>query len=241
VLSLLDPRNPHAPFPSADLAEREPNGLLAVGGDLHPDRLLNAYRHGIFPWYSDDQPILWWSPDPRMVLYPERLSVSRSLRKALRNRGFLVSVDRAFPEVIQACAGPRAYAEGTWITQGIYVGYNRLHQMGHAHSVEVWREGALVGGLYGVAVGRVFCGESMFSLERDASKAALVHLVRVVTARGFDLVDCQVYTDHLASLGAEEIPRRAFIHHLRRGLEATDGLRPPHLWTADPAPPEVGG
>jgi len=216
MLHLLDPDDPEAPFPPVESAEREPDGLLAVGGDLHPRRLLNAYRAGIFPWYSDDQPLLWWSPDPRTVLFPERLKVSRSLRKSLRNKPFRVTFDTAFDAVIDACAAPRAGENGTWITHDMATAYRQLHRLGHAHSVEVWLDDKLAGGLYGIAMGRVFFGESMFSRVSEASKVAFVHLIRQLQARGYRLVDCQVYSAHLLTLGAEEIPRREFCQLLDR-------------------------
>ena len=210
---------PTAPFPDPALAETEPNGLLAVGGDLSPQRLRNAYRLGIFPWFSAGQPILWWSPDPRLVLFPDRLRISRSLRKTLRRGTFTVSLDRDFGAVIRACAAPRADADGTWIVPEMARAYERLHSVGLAHSAEVWRDGELVGGLYGVAIGRAFFGESMFSRASDASKVALAHLVRCSSAWGFALIDCQVYTPHLASLGAVEIPRAEFLQRLADAVD----------------------
>lgn len=221
----------HNHFPDPELAETEPNGLLAVGGDLRPERLLNAYRHGIFPWYSADQPILWWSPDPRTVLPPERLHVSRSLRKRLRHSALEIAFDRDFAGVIDACAAPRAKQPGTWITADMRRAYLRLHGLGHAHSVEVREGDTLVGGLYGVAVGQVFFGESMFSRIDDGSKIALVGLVHRLREWGFRLIDCQVYTDHLISLGAEEITRREFGRLLDRwcpepGRDGTWGHEP---------------
>lgn len=216
MIHLLDPDDPEAPFPPVDSAEREPDGLLALGGDLHPRRLLNAYRAGIFPWYSDGQPLLWWSPDPRTILFPERLKVSRSLRKSLRNKPFQVTFDTAFEAVIDACAAPRTGESGTWITPDMAAAYHLLHRLGHAHSVEVWLDDELAGGLYGIAMGQVFFGESMFSRVSEASKVGFVHLVRQLQSRGYRLVDCQVYTAHLVSLGAEEIPRREFCQSLDR-------------------------
>ena len=201
-------------FPPVEKALKEPNGLLAAGGDLSPARLLDAYRHGIFPWYSGDEPLLWWSPDPRMVLYCEELKVPRSLGKNLRNRGFEVTVDTAFQKVLKQCAGPRKGSPGTWLGKEMQAAYLVLHQDGHAHSVETWLEGDLVGGLYGVAIGRMFYGESMFSRVTDASKVALVHLVFHLVAKGFPLIDCQVRTPLLASLGGREIPRRAFLRQV---------------------------
>jgi leucyl/phenylalanyl-tRNA--protein transferase len=214
MIHFLDPERPDEPFPPVDQAEIEPNGLLAVGGDLSSARLLNAYRSGIFPWFSDDQPILWWSPDPRTVLYPERLKISRSLRKTLRNKPFRVTFDQAFAQVMLACSAPRKNGDGTWITMEMLAAYQELHRIGFAHSVEVWLEERLVGGLYGVALDRVFFGESMFSLERDASKVGLVHLIELLQVNGFRLIDCQVYSEHLISLGAEEISRSRFCREL---------------------------
>ena len=213
------PPNPAAPFPDPALAETEPNGLLAVGGDLSPERLRNAYRLGIFPWFSEGQPILWWSPDPRLVLLPGALRVSRSLRRTLRRDVFSVSIDRDFAGVIRACAAPRPDAFDTWIVPEMIEAYERLHALGLAHSAEAWRDGKLVGGLYGVAMGRVFFGESMFSRASDASKVAFVHLVQRLADWGYTLVDCQVYTAHLASLGAAEIPRAAFRRDLAAALD----------------------
>jgi leucyl/phenylalanyl-tRNA--protein transferase len=202
-------------FPEVDQALEEPNGLLAVGGDLSSERLLSAYRRGIFPWFSEGQPILWWSPDPRCVLVPENLRVSRSLRATLMKGRFDLSIDRAFREVILACAGPRRREAGTWITPDLFKAYIRLHRLGHAHSVECRRDGTLVGGLYGVALGRVFFGESMFAHESDASKVSLVHLVSHLRARDFKLIDCQVDSRHLQTLGAVTIPRKQFVEMLK--------------------------
>lgn len=206
----LDRTTPAAPFPDVEQAEREPDGLLALGGDLSPERLQNAYRHGIFPWYSRGQPILWWSPDPRWVLFPEQLRLSRSLRKTLRRGHFRVSFDQAFDTVIRACAAPRGDAADTWLVPEMMRAYGRLHQGGVAHSVEVWAGSQLAGGLYGVAQGRVFFGESMFSHQSDASKVALVHLVDRLAAWGYQLIDCQVHTDHLERMGAVAVPRPQF-------------------------------
>lgn len=203
------------PFPSLDTALAEPNGLLAAGGDLTPDRLLDAYRHGIFPWYSDGQPVLWWSPDPRMVLFVDEFRVKRSLRKVMKQGRFAIRTDVAFRAVMETCAmTPRPGQGGTWITPEMVDAYCVLHARGFAHSVEAWRDGRLVGGLYGVAIGRMFFGESMFAHETDASKVALVHLVAILRAHGFPLVDCQQETAHLASFGARPIPRRAFAEHV---------------------------
>lgn len=209
MLYLLDGTSPTLPFPDVENAECEPAGLLAVGGDLTPQRLINAYRHGIFPWYCTGQPILWWAPDPRLVLFPEQLHISRSLRKTLRRGVLIPTLDSAFSQVIRACAGPRRDGTGTWLVADMVQAYERLHELHLAHSVEVWEDGALVGGLYGVAMGRVFFGESMFSHRSDASKIALVHLVQCLEKWGYQLIDCQVRTEHLVSMGAQEIPRWA--------------------------------
>jgi leucyl/phenylalanyl-tRNA--protein transferase len=236
MISLLDSEN-HSAFPDPESAERDPDGLLAVGGDLSPARLLNAYRQGIFPWYSEDQPILWWSPDPRMVLFPERLHLSRSLRKSLRQAGFQLSYDQAFIQVIDACAAPRKNDTGTWITTEMRTAYIQMHHLGHAHSVEVWHQGRLVGGIYGIALGKVFFGESMFHRATNASKTALAGLVYQLRQWDFGLIDCQVHTDHLASLGAERIPRTDFIHQLkdlcRKQGAPTDWRRIPTLPATD--------
>ena len=205
-------------FPPLAKAMREPNGLLAAGGDLSADRLIQAYRHGCFPWFSEGQPILWWSPDPRTVLFPAELHVSRSLGKLLRKQRYEVSFDRDFAAVIQACAAPRDYADGTWITDDMQKAYIELHARGHAHSVEVWDNGELVGGLYGLAMGQLFFGESMFSRADNASKFGFVTLVRQLQAWGFVLIDCQMPTDHLQSLGARSIPRPVFADYLQKHL-----------------------
>lgn len=206
-------------FPALNRAMREPNGLLAAGGDLSTERLIAAYRHGCFPWYEQGQPILWWSPDPRMVLPPDELKVSRSLRKVMRQGRFGVTLDTAFAAVVKACAAPRAYAQGTWITPAIEAAYVALHERGIAHSVEAWQDGELVGGLYGIAMGRLFFGESMFSRATDASKVAFATLVEYLKSTGFVLIDCQMHTQHLESLGAREISREQFAHYLERYLD----------------------
>ena len=198
-------------FPPASQALTEPNGLLAAGGDLKPERLLAAYRRGIFPWYEEGQPILWWSPDPRAVLRPEGIKVSRSLRRSLNKGGFELKIDHAFEAVVAACAEPRRYTDATWITREMAAAYTRLHRMGWAHSFESWRDGELVGGLYGVAIGRVFFGESMFTRATDASKVALVRLAEHLAARSFRLIDCQVASAHVASLGATSLSRASFL------------------------------
>lgn len=234
MIRFLDP-DLLAPFPNVETAEREPDGLLAVGGDLRAERLLLGYRHGIFPWYSHGQPILWWSPDPRTVLFPAQMRVTRSLRKAARNRGFEVSIDHAFDKVIRHCAGPRKDRMGTWITQDMILAYENLHQLGHAHSVEVWHAGRLCGGLYGVSMGRVFFGESMFSTVRDASKIALAHLAALSLAQGYRMIDCQVYSEHLGSLGATPIHRQEFSACLDRWCPEA----PEAPITAIPAAPAI--
>ena len=202
-------------FPPLTAALAEPNGLLAAGGELSTARLIDAYRHGIFPWFSPGQPILWWSPDPRMVLMPPELKVTRSLAKALRNRQYEVRADTAFRTVIESCAAPRAEQEGTWISPEMSAAYCALHELGTAHSIETWIDGELAGGLYGVAIGRMFYGESMFTRAPDASKIALVHLVRQLARWQFGMIDCQMYTAHLASLGGREIPRADFVRKLQ--------------------------
>jgi leucyl/phenylalanyl-tRNA--protein transferase len=213
-IAFLRPDDPPDAFPDPDMAASEPEGLLAVGGDLGPERLLAAYRNGIFPWYETGQPILWWSPNPRAVLAPSRLHVSRSLRRTLRSDRYHVSVDQSFRAVIDGCANVRA-TSGTWITPEMRSAYLHLHQLGHAHAVEIWQGPSLVGGLYGIALGGVFFGESMFSRASDASKVALVKLVQVAKSRGIDLIDCQVNTRHLASLGSELLPRSEFVRAVR--------------------------
>jgi len=213
-------------FPDPATALAVPNGLLAIGGDLRPERLLQAYRHGIFPWFDQNQPPLWWSPDPRMVLFPAELHVSRSLQRCRRRTAFLITSDQAFGAVVQACAGPRPGAAGTWITGGMAAAYQQLHVLGYAHSVEVWNGSALVGGLYGVALGGVFFGESMFSHATNASKLALVHLVKALQPAGYRLIDCQVASPHLASLGARTIPRQEFMEYLPPGWDVP---KPP-IW-----------
>lgn len=206
-------------FPPLERALHQPNGLLAAGGDLSPERLITAYRHGCFPWYQDGQPILWWSPDPRTVLYPDELHVSRSLRKRVRQGDYQVTLDRAFTQVIQGCAAPRDYTDGTWITTPMQAAYMELHIRGIAHSVEVWRDGQLVGGLYGLAMGRLFFGESMFSRASDASKVGFVCLVERLKHWGFELIDCQMPTQHLANFGARLITRERFAETLARCLD----------------------
>jgi len=218
------------PFPPVTAALAEPNGLLAAGGDLSPERLVDAYRHGIFPWFNPGQPILWWSPDPRMVLFPGDLKVARSLSKVLRNRVYEVCADTSFRTVMEACAEPRPEQDGTWITAEMIAAYCALHARGIAHSVETWIDGELAGGLYGVALGRVFYGESMFARAADASKIALVRLVRQLECWGYGMIDCQVRTAHLASLGAREIPRADF---MRKLAELVNYRGPTGRWRLD--------
>ena len=216
------------PFPPPESAMREPNGLLCAGADLSVARLLDAYRQGIFPWYSGDEPILWWSPDPRMVLFCDELKVSRSLAKNLRNKGYAVTVDTCFEKILSNCSKTRKDGAGTWLGPDMRRAYLALHRAGHAHSFETWQGGQLVGGLYGVAVGRAFYGESMFSRATDASKVALVALVETLRSRGCPMIDCQQRTPLLASLGAREIPRRQF---LRRLAALVNYAEPPGNWS----------
>ena len=216
----------NTPFPPVELALRSPNGLLAAGGDLMPERLLDAYRHGIFPWFSAGDPILWWSPDPRMVLFPEEFKVSHSLHKTLRRGKHEVRTDSAFEQVMRACALPREGQDGTWIQEEIIAAYVRLHRMGLAHSVETWMDDELVGGLYGVSLGRMFYGESMFSRKTDASKIAFAHLVAQLKRWNFGMIDCQMNTPHLATLGAREIPRRQFLTLLQELIHYPDIASP---------------
>jgi leucyl/phenylalanyl-tRNA--protein transferase len=218
MIAWLAPGDPPESFPPVERALREPSGLLAAGGDLSCERLVAAYRRGIFPWYSPGQPVLWWSPDPREVLFPQEFHRSRSLARALRTRTFEFHVDRDFSAVLSACAAPRAASPGTWITPEMHAAYLELHRRGIAHSAEIWRAGRLVGGVYGVKLGRVFFGESMFSLERDTSKAALDGLVRLGLQEGLAMIDCQMPSPHLRSLGSRAIPRSEFVARLQQAL-----------------------
>ena len=218
-----------AQFPPIDSALDDPNGLLVAGGDLSPQRLLDAYRHGIFPWYSEGQPILWWSPDPRMVLYVDEFKVPRSLRKVANQERFRITVDAAFASVIEACAAPRDGARGTWITAEMVDAYIELYRQGHAHSVEAWRGERLVGGLYGVALGRMFFGESMFAREADASKVALMRLILLLKEMDVPLVDCQQETAHLSRFGARPISRQVFAAELSRLVNSSHA---PSAWKA---------
>ena len=215
------------PFPPVERALKNPSGLLCAGGDLSTERLLEAYRRGIFPWYSRGEPPLWWSPDPRMVLQCSELKIPRSLAKNMRNKGFEVRIDSSFATVLKKCAEPRKGETGTWLSREMQAAYLSLHEAGYAHAFETWRENELVGGLYGVAIGRMFYGESMFSRQTDASKIALVNLVDFLISRSFPLIDCQMHTPLLASLGAREIPRRAFLRALSTLVNYTE---PPGKW-----------
>ena len=217
-------------FPPLARALREPNGLLAAGGDLSTKTLLNAYTRGIFPWFGDDDPILWWSPDPRMVLFPEELHVTRSMRKTLRTASFEVTADRDFRQVIMQCRGPRRGVRDTWITPLMVEAYMDLHRAGYAHSIETWIDGQLAGGLYGVAIGHAFFGESMFTRVTDASKIALVTLTRQLLAWNYGIIDCQMRTEHLASFGAREIPREEFAQRL---VELVDYASISAPWTLE--------
>lgn len=204
----------HTIFPDPNLALTEPDGLLAVGGDLSSERLISAYQQGVFPWFSDNQPILWWSPDPRCVIYPQQLNISRSMKKVLRKGEYEMTYDRAFEQVIHECAAPRDSQRSTWITGEMLQAYSELHRKGVAHSVECWYQGELVGGLYGVAIGQVFFGESMFSRRSNASKAAFITLTQQLIEWGYQLIDCQLQSDHLESLGAVMIARPTFLQLL---------------------------
>ena len=218
-------------FPPAGQALTSPNGLLAIGGDLRPERLLNAYRGGIFPWFDADRPLLWWSPDPRLVLRLDDFKISRKMRNLVRRRPYTITMDHAFTEVIRNCGAGRT--AGTWITPAMETAYRRLHELGHAHSVEVWHESGLIGGLYGVALGRMFYGESMFSRRDNASKLALERLVRQLRAWEFQMIDCQISSDHLMSLGATQMPRGEFLRQSSRLIREP----PPEKWEFDPPPP----
>jgi leucyl/phenylalanyl-tRNA--protein transferase len=211
MITWLAPDDPPDHFPPHEAALSDPPGLLAAGGDLRPERLMAAYRRGIFPWYSPGQPVLWWSPDPREVLWPQEFHESRSLRRAIRQRGFSLHQDRDFAAVVSACAAPRSRSPGTWITDEMKAAYCALHALGVAHSYEIWHGDTLAGGLYGVRLGAVFFGESMFSRQADASKAALAGLVGRSRELGIELIDCQLPSAHLRSLGSRPIPRSEFL------------------------------
>lgn len=220
MLTVLNPHDRGQPFPEVERALVEPNGLLAVGGCLAPRRLITAYRNGIFPWYAEGEPILWWSPDPRLILRPGGFKLSRSMARYLQRKPFRYSFDRVFDPVVEACAEPRCYGTGTWLNADMKRAYGELHRLGVAHSFEAWQHDGLVGGIYGVAIGRVFFGESMFHRVSNASKAAMAYACACLDHWGFVLIDCQVYTPHLASLGAEEIPRCDFIGQIERYCDA---------------------
>lgn len=217
-LMWLDPAS--LQFPPTSLALEDPNGLLAVGGDLCAARLLEAYRHGIFPWFDESQPILWWTPDPRMILTPETLHLGRSLKKLARKRPFYITTDQAFADVMRGCAAPREQQEGTWITSDMEDAYTQLHELGYAHSVEAWQDGVLVGGLYGIALGRVFFGESMFSRVSGASKIAFANMATELFGWGFIAIDCQIASDYLLSFGAKDVSRTTFENLLRLSEES---------------------
>lgn len=224
---------PGEPFPPVDTALRDPNGLLAAGGDLSPGRLVDAYARGIFPWFNDEEPLLWWSPDPRMVVFAAERRVTRSLRKVIASGRYRVTLDAAFPHVMAGCAEPRPGQDGTWITPRIVDAYLELHRLGYAHSVEAWDGDDLAGGLYGVAIGRMFFGESMFARRSDASKVAFITLLEQLERWEMPLVDCQVPTEHLASLGGREIPRTEFLEHVRRLVRQP---AVPSPWALAPGP-----
>ena len=208
----IDPYDESGGFPDINLAMKEPNGLLAVGGNLAPKRLIDAYKKGIFPWYTEGQPILWWSPDPRSVLFPDKLNISRSTIKKIRQDKYHITVDRAFKQVITQCSAPRTDGNGTWLTSQMIDAYSNLHELGYAHSAECWLDGELVGGLYGVSIGRVFFGESMYSRNSDASKIAFIYLATQLKEWGYAMIDCQVHSNYLQSLGASVIPRQEYIN-----------------------------
>ncbi|ORU90722.1 MAG: leucyl/phenylalanyl-tRNA--protein transferase [Cycloclasticus sp. symbiont of Poecilosclerida sp. M] len=210
MLCWLDSSDDKAPFPALEDALEEPNGLLAAGGSLRPERLMAAYRQGIFPWFDERQPILWWSPNPRMIVLPDKLHISKSLKKHIKNTSFNCTFDQAFAQVIEACAETREDGHGTWITDDMLQAYNNLHHLGHAHSIEVWDQDELVGGLYGVNIGQVFFGESMFSRHSNASKQGFAYLCQQLTHWGYQYIDCQIKSEHLESLGAHEVSRATF-------------------------------
>ncbi|CAA6820810.1 MAG: Leucyl/phenylalanyl-tRNA--protein transferase (EC [uncultured Thiotrichaceae bacterium] len=228
-LTLLDPNASDEPFPPVEMAWDEPNGLLAVGGDLSSQRLLNAYNSGVFPWFNENEPYYWWSPNPRAVIYPHEIRISRSLRKSIRNKGYRLSFDEDFSATMKCCAAPRDYGGGTWITDEMLDAYSQLHKMGHAHSVEIRSANdELIGGLYGVAVRGVFCGESMFSFATDTSKMAFVGLAAHLQQWGYQLIDCQIENPHLLSLGAHPMPRDEYLKTLKQSP-----IPKFHQWKAD--------
>ena len=211
-------------FPALESARKSPNGLLAAGGDLSVERLIKAYRHGCFPWFDSQQPIFWWSPDPRTVILPDQFHLARSLRKKIRQQHFQVTLNKNFQQVIEGCAEPRAAEGETWITEEMQAAYLALHQQGFAHSIEVWQQQQLVGGLYGIAMGKLFFGESMFSRQTDSSKVGFATLVSHLLAHDFKLIDCQVHTDHLASFGAQSIARAQFADFLANYADQSSSM-----------------
>ncbi len=228
----LLPDDPPDSFPDVATALKDPDGLLAIGGNLTPERIIVAYRRGIFPWYDEGQPIMWWSPDPRAVIFPDEFHVSRSLRRTLRKGTYTVSIDRCFNEVITNCANSR-FETGTWITDEMLATYRQLHELGHAHSVETWQGNRLVGGMYGLSIGRIFFGESMYSAAPDASKVALARLVHLLQHTEVKLLDCQVVSDHLLTLGMRPIPRKSFIGYLDQYVDCEPAVS---AWAEPPAP-----
>jgi leucyl/phenylalanyl-tRNA--protein transferase len=228
---------PDEPFPPVERAMRDPNGLLAAGADLSTKRLVDAYARGIFPWFNHEEPPLWWSPDPRMVVFAAERRVSRSLRKVIASGRFRVTLDTAFAEVVGGCADPRPDQDGTWITPEIFEAYLEMHRLGYAHSVEAWEDDQLVGGLYGVSIGRMFFGESMFARRSDASKVAFITLLDQLERWEMPMVDCQVPTSHLASLGGREIPRQEFLRHV--GLLVRQPALPSPWRLDDPVRPKA--
>jgi len=230
TIYLTELTNDKSYFPSLETALEDPDGLLAIGGDLSPMRIVNAYRNGIFPWFSDDQPILWWSPSKRAVIQPVQCHISKSMKRLIRKQPFTVTINQAFSEVINACAQPRASQSGTWISPSMISAYNELHQLGYAHSIEVWKNGLLVGGLYGMAIGKLFCGESMFSIVDNSSKIAFIALNQHLSHFPDTYIDCQMQTSHLSSLGVKEIERKQFITYLNR---AKDQVLNKHCWDAN--------
>ena len=226
----LLPNNPPDSFPDVTKALRSPDGLLAMGGDLSPERIILAYRHGIFPWYNEGQPIMWWSPDPRAVIFPDEFHVSRSLRRKLRSGTYSVSIDQCFDKVIVNCANNHCDT-GTWITEDMLEAYHKLHELGYAHSVETWQKDQLVGGMYGLAIGKMFFGESMYSAVPDASKIALARLVHLLKQTGVKLLDCQVTSDHLLTLGMRPVPRKSFVEYLNLYVDSEPAVA---LWKKPP-------
>lgn len=221
MLTLLNSIDANEPFPDPENALTEPDGLLALGGCLSPSRIINAYRKGIFPWFNQGDPILWWSPDPRLVLNPAAIRLSRSLRKTVRKKEYRITFDQAFDDIIHACAAPRKEAPGTWITDSMITAYSKLHALGYVHSVEAWYQDRLVGGLYGIAIGRAFFGESMFYRRSNASKVAFAVLAEKLSLWNYALIDCQVQTEHLTSFGAKQISRGDFVDRITRYCNET--------------------